>query len=172
MLRCASMDCSPSVRQLHLLVRPLPATRLLRRGGLTFRILPSAGASSARAWYKSQRCCMFIQKSGVIPKNFASRKAVLGVIPRRPLTSSLTRWYGTLIPSARSRCESPIGLRNSSSSISPGWIGARCVGIRTMVYSLVIVDNLYCFWPTIGPNEANTILIIDPNAVLAHSRTM
>jgi len=30
------------------------------------------------------------------------RSAVLGVIPRRPLMSSLMRWYGTRIPSARS----------------------------------------------------------------------
>lgn len=35
-----------------------------------------------------------------------------------------------------------------------------------MAYSLVIVDNLYCFWSTIGPNKANTILVIDPYAVL------
>jgi len=31
----------------------------------------------------------------------------------------------------------------------------------------VIVDYLNRFWSTIGPNEADTILIIDPNAVLA-----
>jgi len=32
---------------------------------------------------------------GVVPKNRARRSAVLGVTPRRRLTSSLTRWYGT-----------------------------------------------------------------------------
>jgi hypothetical protein len=38
---------------------------------------------------KSQRNCKFIQKSADMPKNLASRKAVLGVIPPRPFTSSL-----------------------------------------------------------------------------------
>ena len=40
-------------------------------------------------------------------------------------TISLTRWYGTPIASARSRWVSSSGLRKSSRSISPGWVGAR-----------------------------------------------
>jgi hypothetical protein len=47
--------------------------------------------SSCRAWYKSHRCCRFIQKSGDISKNWARRSAVLGVMPRRPFTISLIR---------------------------------------------------------------------------------
>ena len=55
--------------------------------------------------------------------------AVLGVIPRFPLTSSFTRWYGTRMPSARSRCVRSSGSRNSRRSISPGMFsGASATG--------------------------------------------
>ena len=40
-----------------------------------------------------------------------------------------------------------------------------------MFYSLVIVDNHYCFRSIIGPNKADSILVIDPDAVLARPFT-
>jgi len=86
---------------------------------------------------------MFIQKSAETPKTLESLKAVLGVIPRLPLTISLTRWYGTFIAWARSRWVRPMGFKNSSSNISPGWVGVLWVGMRIIVilhpYFLVCV---------------------------------
>src|SRR3989304_3671166 len=46
-------------------------------------------ASFSFALYISHLSCRFIQKSSETPKNFASRKAVLGVTPRRLLIISL-----------------------------------------------------------------------------------
>ena len=82
------------------------------------------------ALYKSQRSCRLIQKSSETPKNFESRKAVLGVIPRRLLTISFILWYGTCISFDNSLWVIPIGIKNSSRSISPGCVGTRCVGTR------------------------------------------
>ena len=69
--------------------------------------------SARSAWWRSQRSCRFTQKPGEVPKNLDSRKAVLGVTPRRPRTTSLTRWYGTRIALAKACCVMPVGRRNS-----------------------------------------------------------
>lgn len=45
-----------------------------------------------------------------------------------PRMMALSRFRGTCIRSATSVCLSPSGFRNSSNSISPGVVGARCVG--------------------------------------------
>ena len=104
----------------------------------------NARSSFCCARHKSQRNCKFNQKSGDVSKNLASRKAVLGVTPLLPLTSSLTRWYGTWISSANSRWVIPIGRRKSSRSISPGCVGALWVGILTIIVFLflfILCDN-------------------------------
>ncbi len=41
--------------------------------------------------------------------------------------------------SANSRCVRPSGFRNSSNSISPGWVGVWLLGTRT-IFTSVIVD--------------------------------
>ena len=48
-------------------------------------------ASFCCARYNSHRNCKFIQNPGVVPKYFANRSAVLGVIPLFPFISSLIR---------------------------------------------------------------------------------
>ena len=45
---------------------------------------------------------------------------------------SFTRWKGTWMAVASSLCVIPRGSRNSSNNISPGWVGSRSVGMRTM----------------------------------------
>src|ERR1019366_3298358 len=70
-----------------------------------------------------------------------SRSAVSAVIPRRSFTISPTRVAGTPIAMASAFALRPIGTRNSSRSISPGWIGgSRCLYVLRM--DLVVVDNL------------------------------
>ena len=93
-----------------------------------------------------------------------------GVTPRLPFTSSLTRWSGTRMPSASSRCVSSIGRRNSASRISPGCVGAQCVGIRSMVTNLaqVIVDDFDLIRARGCPHEAHAILVVDAKAMLSH----
>lgn len=102
-----------------------------------------------------------------MPKNFASRSAVLGVTPRRPLTSSLTRWYGTRIASANWRCDRPIGSRNSRNSISPGCVGTRCVGTLIMLpLESVVIDDFDVGRPGVGPAKTNSVTPVDADAVL------
>jgi hypothetical protein len=54
-------------------------------------MLCSSSRSAFWTRYRSRRNCKFIQKSGDKPKNLANRKAVLGVIPLRPLIISFIR---------------------------------------------------------------------------------
>src|SRR4029453_9464941 len=58
------------------------------KGSIVFK----TALSACWAKYISQRIWRFIQKSADMLKNFAKRKAVLGVTLRRPFTISLTRW--------------------------------------------------------------------------------
>lgn len=105
----------------------------------------------------------------MVPENVANRSAVAGVIPRRALTNSLTRCYGTRIPSATSRCDSPMGFRNSSRSISPGCDGEPCAGIRTICASsrsLLIVHELNPGRAHVVPREADPVLVADADAEL------
>lgn len=57
----------------------------------TFLILFNSLSSARLAWKRSHRSCRFIQKEAELPKNYASRGAVPGVIPRGRLTGSFTR---------------------------------------------------------------------------------
>jgi len=102
------------------------------------------------------------------------------VIPLRPLTISLMRWYGTWILSANSTLIRPIGLRNSSSNISPGWVGVRFVGTRTIFFSSLLLSgnrqfqlgrdlnqskqnkygmiiNTNTVWPFLSPDKLNLL---------------
>jgi hypothetical protein len=60
---------------------------MLARRGLITR---NSFASFCRAWYRPQRDWTSIQKVGDIRRGRASRRALLGVIPRWPFTISLT----------------------------------------------------------------------------------
>jgi hypothetical protein len=74
--------------------------------------------------------------------------------------------------SANSCCVNPIGLRNSSRSISPGCVGTRFVGIRTFctLPSLsVVVYKLNFIWAYICPYKTNSILVIDADTILSRS---
>src|SRR5229473_2269883 len=106
-----------------------------------------------------------------MPKRRSSRSAVSGVTPRLPCTSSLTRGYETPSRSAKPVWLKPSGLRNSSSSISPGCVGAPSVGTRTIALlpssarSMVIRD----LDPTRSlcrPAKTDPVLIVDPDAML------
>jgi hypothetical protein len=63
----------------------------------------------------------------------------------------------------------PLGVRNSSKSISPGCVGGRCVGTRIImsisIYS-VVVNNFGLLGSCFGPDETDSILVIDANAML------
>src|SRR5262245_58739344 len=55
----------------------------------------------------------------------------------------------------------PIGLRKSSSRISPG------CGFGSRSASSVVVDDLDVMGVALSPNEADPPLVVDPDAVLA-----
>jgi hypothetical protein len=99
----------------------------------------SSCRSSSSSWdtrYRSSASWLFSQNCGVVPSALASRSAVDGVMPRRPLTISFSRTYETPIRSASSAWVMPSGLMNSSSSISPGGVGGRSDGTLTCAISV------------------------------------
>ena len=66
------------------------------------------------------------------PYNFLAYQLSSGLGESLPRMILLIRWYGTWIAFANSCWVMPIGIRNSSRSISPGWVGWRWVGMRTI----------------------------------------
>ncbi len=60
------------------------------------------------------------------------------------------------------------GDRNSSLRISPGWIGGRRSFVR-MLYSprSMVIDDFNVLCSAVGPDKADSPLIIDSDAVLA-----
>src|SRR5216684_1115704 len=84
----------------------------------------SAAGRSLVATLRSYQLCKFIQNSGLLPKNKASRTAVSALIRRRLLTISAIRLGETPIAWASSFCDNPYSARNSCLSISPGVTGA------------------------------------------------
>ena len=88
----------------------------------------SLACESCIACQRSQSSCNPSQKSAGIPKTRANRSAVSDVTPRRPRITSFKR--GNEMPSreTNSTCVIPNGLINSSSNISPGWLGGRWSG--------------------------------------------
>lgn len=94
-------------------------------------------------------------------------------MPRFPRTISCRRTKETPSRAANADCEMRSGFRNSISSISPGCVGGRCVGSRRLTSAsaakrrLVVVCDLDVRGISILPAEADSILAVDPNAVLA-----
>ena len=135
------------------------------------------------AFHKSQSSCNPSQNSADIPRTLASLRAVSGVTPRLPLIISLRRGNETPSLVAKSDCVIANGFRNSSSSISPGWVGARFVGSRVFIVDdmetcrpesllvLVVVRNLDLICASILPTETNSIPLVDANARLTLSIT-
>ena len=72
---------------------------------------------------------------------------------------------------AKLRWVMPIGFKNSSSSISPGWVGVLCVGIRIIVPSynfvLMVICNFNIFRAILSPYETNAVSIVYADAMLS-----
>src|SRR6187551_485416 len=81
---------------------------------------------------------------------------------RSPLMMAEIRLTGTSMSRDSLFCDTPSGLRNSSSRISPGGIGSKVSGNL----SPVVVDDLDIFRITVLPVEAYAPLVIDPDAPL------
>src|SRR5690606_26042881 len=63
----------------------------------------------------------------------------------------------------------PSGMRNSSSSTSPGWMLGRAFTVVSV--ASVVIDGLHVMGVTIPPAEAHAPLVVDPDAVLALAAT-
>src|SRR5436190_14982402 len=89
---------------------------------------------------------------------------------RRPLTISLIRVTGTRRSRATLLMLSPSGAIRSSRRTSPG-----CTGGRRRLFAmvapqmLVIVDDLHDLRVAVFPDEADAVLIVDPDTVLSAS---
>jgi len=130
------------------------------------------------AFQRSQSSCSPSQNSADIPSTLASLSAVSGVTPRLPLTISFRRGNETPSLTAKSDWVIPIGFKNSSSNISPGWVGTRFLGSLVVIVlpararkpgrplDLVVVDNLDFICSPILPAETDTILLVDSDAHL------
>jgi len=88
-----------------------------------------------------------------------------------PLVDQLVHaLIGNVDTSASSRCVIPSGLRNSFRSISPGCVGSRWAGTRTIFCLLMIVHNLCVRRPRFRPViQASRRSISLPEAVNPHS---
>src|SRR6516162_11326663 len=117
---------------------------------------------SRRALVKSYIACRFIQNSGLVPKNRASRNAVSAVTDRSPLTIAPMRVAGTRNAMASAFTDRPSGRRNSSLSTSPGCVVTR-LGVAI---PLVVIDDFDIGRTLLGPNEADAPLVIDADRVL------
>jgi hypothetical protein len=92
---------------------------------------------------------------------------VSAVIARLPRTMSFTRVTGTINSIASRFAVKLSGLRKSSRSVSPGWMGDMVLFFFVKVYRpSVIVHNFNVDRIRTGPTEADPPLIIDANAVL------
>jgi pimeloyl-ACP methyl ester carboxylesterase len=107
-----------------------------------------------------------------MPVTCASRNAVSGVTPRFPRMISFKRGNETPSRMAKALCDTPSGLRNSSSNISPGCVGGRCDGSRRATSGrardrLVVVQQLRLptregetFVVACGPERAPPLLLL------------
>src|SRR5437588_12561181 len=71
---------------------------------------------------------------------------------------------------ANADCEMPSGLRNSSSNISPGWVGGTWVGSRRLTSGarrLVVVRDFDFVGIRSLTAKTHSVLIIDANTALA-----
>src|SRR4051812_39241212 len=86
---------------------------------------------------------------------------------RRPLTISLIRVTGTRRLRANPLMLSPSDTIRSSRRISPGCTGgSRRVFAMVAPQTIVIVDDLYVLRVAVLPDEADSVLIVDPDTVL------
>ena len=124
---------------------------------------PSRSLSTSR----SKRVWRFSQKRSLVPKKRERRSAVFAVTVRLPWTISLMRRGETLMPLARRYWLRPRGFRNSFNRISPGCIGSQDpFGHQEL---LVIVDDLHFVGAALTPREADTVSVVDADAVSAPS---
>jgi hypothetical protein len=96
----------------------------------------------------------------------------------------LRRGNDTPSLAAKSDCVIAIGFKNSSSSISPGWVGARFLGNLVFIVediearragslpALVVVRNFDLIGISILPTETDPILLIDTNTCLSRPITL
>jgi hypothetical protein len=98
----------------------------------------------------------------------AKRNAVSAVMLRRPFTISLILVTGTRKSRANPLMLKPSGAIISSRRISPGCTGGSRRRFFAIISSnLVVVDDLDLVDIPIPPHEADAILVVDPDAVLA-----
>src|SRR5674476_124464 len=111
---------------------------------------------------------MLIQKRSSTPSAFDRRRPVSVVMARLPRTISLMRVWARPVAWARRYCVMPSGSRNSVSRISPGVIGSCAFSVVVMVWLLsVVVGDLNLVCAAVGPDEADAVLIVDADRVLA-----
>src|SRR5471030_532443 len=112
--------------------------------------------------------CKLSQKRGSILKYTPSLIAVSTVIARFLFTISLIRLVGTSMSAASLALVMPSGLMNSSLKISPGWISSS---FFVMVFPSMVVHNFYVVRAVYSPREADTPLIVNPDAILTRPVT-
>jgi hypothetical protein len=83
-----------------------------------------------------------------------------------PTTISPIRRCGTPISFAKRYCDNAIGLRNSSSNISPGETGASFIFLAMANLASVVINNLNVFRTARRPAETDTKLVVDANTPL------
>src|SRR6266404_8989563 len=98
------------------------------------RILPKAFAIVSRVRSRSKRSCPRSHQPSERPKKRQRRRSVSAVIAGRPATISPMRCAGTPIFLASRYLEIPMGLRNSSISISPGLTGGSFLTLLTTTF--------------------------------------
>jgi hypothetical protein len=114
------------------------------------------------------------QNCSEVPKYRASRTAISGVIPRFSRTISFT--VGAETPKSTDNLygEMPIGRRNSSRRISPGCT-AHPAGPSFLMLTIlslnihaksVIIRDLYVVRIAVQPDETNSELVVNTNAML------
>ncbi len=148
--------------------------RASRVGGVLFRRIVCSASHSK----DPSRAEVQAKSPRTFPSTLASLSAVSGVTPRLPLIISLRRGNETPSLTAKSDCVMPIGFKNSSSSISPGCVGARFLGSLVFIVlpagirnaerplDLVVVDNFDLICSPILPTEADTIPLVDSDTHL------
>jgi hypothetical protein len=120
-----------------------------RRRGLKPELLGEAHqhevASRAEAWIEHQPGSARHRHADT-PKTRASLKAVSGVTPLLPRRTSFSR--GKEIPRriAKADWEIPSATRNSSRSISPGWVGGRPPAHQTISLAVLLGGNRRFPW--------------------------
>lgn len=119
----------------------------------------------ASAFDRSCAVCRFSQNSGPVPKYRPSRSAVSADKSRRSRKMSLMRLPGTPISSASCRALRPRGSKNSSRSTSPGCVRTRGI----LLASSMVINDLNIFGTGLAPAEANSPLVVNPDAPLAFS---